>query len=318
MTLSNKSSRIGLGLILSFLLVQRVSGAGPSLLFSPSELSTQTDSQFNINVLINTAGQGVSGAGAKVVFDPYYLTAISITTGDIFADYPAAIIDNKTGLITISGIASSPTDLYNSSGTFATITFRPYHPGQTKVKYNFVPGSTTDSNIAVMTGNGDILSEVNELSINISGQAVDPATPTPAPTTSNVTQTLSQNKTVKKLATTLGLVSPTPEANRPGREMGISDTAVDPLAPIKRQPPITDPSTTQPRTDQDTGSSTLIIVLIIIGLLILLLLIVVIIALFKRRKDDDVTPPITPQAPPTVLPTPPSSPTLPPASPLPN
>ena len=310
MTPSNKLRHFGLCLIGLLVLVPPAFAAGPSLLFSPSDLSTSTDTQFNVSVMINTAGQGVSGAGAKIIFDPYYLTAISISTGEIFADYPAAIINNQTGQITISGISSSPTDLYNSSGTFATITFRPYHPGQTKVKYNYVPGSTVDSNIAVMTGNGDILSEVNELTVNITGSAVDPATPTPTSATSNVSQTLSQNKTVKKLATTLGLVSPTPEANRPGREMGISDTAVDPLAPIKRQPPITDPSQTQPVTDVSNQGNTLITVLIIIGLLILLLLIVIIVGLFKKRRDDQVEQP--PISPPTVI----SNPTLPPVSPL--
>lgn len=310
MTFSNKFRHFGLWLTAIFVLVQPALAVEPSLLFSPSDIATTTNTQFNVNVLINTAGQNVSGAGAKIVFDPYYLTAISITTGEIFADYPAAIINNQTGQITISGISSSPTDLYNSSGTFATIAFRPYHPGQTKVKYNYVPGSTVDSNIAVMTGNGDILSEVNELTVNITGSAVDPATPTPTPASSNATQTLSQNKTVKKLATTLGLVSPTPEANRPGREMGISDTAVDPLAPIKRQPPITDPSQTQPVTSANNQGNTLITVLIIIGLLILLLLTIIIVGLFKKHRDDHTEQP--PIVPPTVI----SSPTLPPVSPL--
>lgn len=288
MTPSNKSSLIRFGLLAALLFAPRVYATVPSLLFSPAELNIVTDSQFKVDILLNTAGQGVSGAGVKVVFDPYYLSATSISIGSIFADYPAAIIDNDKGLITISGIVSSPTDLYTGTDTFASITFHPSHAGETKVKYNYVPGSTTDSNIAVMTGNGDILGEVNELTISISGESVETPTPTSTPN-----PTITPITIIKSITAKLGLSSAESAVERPGREMGISDTAPDPLAPIVRQPPITDPSSTQPIADANYDSNPLIIILIIIGLLILLLLIVIIV-LFTRRSHPTESTPLQP------------------------
>lgn len=286
MTLSNNSNKSLVAPVLlfsAFFFAAPSHAAVPSLLFSPTNLSIGTDSQFTLSIILDTAGQGVSGAGAKIIFDPTYLTAISITTGDLFTDYPAAIINNDHGLAIISGIASSPTDRYTGSGTFAAITFRPFHPGQTKVSFNFTPNSTTDSNIAVMTGNGDILEQVNDLTVNITGDVVNRTinSPTPSPT-------ISSRKTIKTIAKTLGISQTLEDSKRPGRET-IIDPATDPLAPIKRQAPITDSSSAQPESPISSDKT---LTRILIGLvLVLFTLLIGVIIFFSRRRHLETLPP---------------------------
>jgi hypothetical protein len=313
MTLSNKLHYHFLGLALATLLLATpVEAVEPSLMFTPSTLNTQGDSEIIVSIMLNTGGQGVSGAGARIVFDPYFLSAIRVQPGEIFADYPAAIIDNQNGKITVSGIASSPTDQYNGEGTFADIVFRPYHAGTSKVNFEFTPGSTTDSNIAVMTGNGDILAKVNEFSLNSTDVESSISTsPSPSAASSYISPlSLSQNNTVKTIASTLGLskVMDQYASARPGRS-AVTEPVLDPLAPLVRQDPITDPSTTQPiaSTSNVARSSFPTYLVPLLVTLILILAGVILWFIISRRHTAQALPPTVsypPITPPTLTPPP--------------
>ena len=297
MTHSNNIRHLFVAVISYLLFAAPIKAAEPSLLFTPSVLTSQGDTEIVATIIINTAGQGVGGAGARLIFDPYYLTAVRVFPGTIFTDYPATIIDNTNGTITISGIASSPTDLFNGEGEFADIVFRSYHAGTSKITFLFTPGSTTDSNIAVMTGNGDILSKVNDLTVttSMSSDNVD-TTDIADTTTTSPSEVLSliksQNTMVKTIAGSLGLskVADQYASARPGRSAIV--VAADPMAPITRQDPITDPSTNQPeaitvRAVKTTTPSYVISVLI--GVIIILIGIIIWYAL--KRRDLPPTPP---------------------------
>lgn len=298
MTLSNKSRYLGIFLLSLIVSASPVRAALPSLLFSPSAIITQTNTQFTVSLLLDTAGQSVGGAGAKLTFDPYYLSAISLHPGELFVDYPAAIIDNEHGTITISGISASALDLYTGTGVFADIVFRPYHPGTSQVNFLFTPGSTTDSNIAVMTGNGDILASVNQLNVEISeGYDTYASYPTPSPTPVALLN-LTQNPLVKTIAHRLGLSNLSTQfaAARPGRDA--ITPPVDPLAPLERLDPITDPSTTQPETPSTLSLSSptpYLQILLIFSLVLLVILgVVLLLVLLRRRPHVPPTPPPLP------------------------
>jgi len=306
MTFSNKLHFFWAIALSILLFASPVKAVEPSLTFSPSVLNVQGDSEIIASVILNTGGQGVSGAGVRINFDPYYLSAIRIHPSDIFADYPASIIDNEHGKITISGIASSPTDLYNGEGTFADIVFRPYHSGTSKVNFIFTPGDTTDSNIAVMTGNGDILSSVNELTVNITaanggGASTEIPTPTPTSNDSTIISLInSQNETIKRIASTLGLskIADQYATARPGRT-AITEDESDPLAPLVRQDPITDPSTTQPIASTTGAAKTAPPSYLIPSLLVLILILLGIVIWFilsRRNYNRELPPP--PSSPP--------------------
>ena len=178
------------GFFIVFPQLSWVHASEASFLFSPAEVSTNLGDNFTLNVNIDTDGEQVGGAGAKITFDPFFLKVVGIETGKIFSDYPTAAYDNTQGNIIISGIVPSINDLYSGSDVFAKVTFSSRLVGKGVVKFNFVPGSTTDSNIAVTYGSGDILAKVNQANITVKPandktDVLVPATATPVAATSS-------------------------------------------------------------------------------------------------------------------------------------
>lgn len=148
-----------------------------SMQFSPTSLSPNQGELFEVSVIVNTNNQEIGGAGARIKYDPKSVIVDSVIVGDIFADYPQVKHDNMKGELVISGISANSSSLYSGEGVLATIRWQAVAAGKSKVTFDFTPGSTTDSNMAVTFGNGDILSQVNELSLNVnavnqSGQSV--------------------------------------------------------------------------------------------------------------------------------------------------
>ena len=139
----------------------------PQLLFVPSTIKAKVGTTFLVSLQIDTAGQAASGVGAKITFDPTFLQVVSATPSQTFANYSSPTIDNTTGHLTISAINAAYSDTFTGVDIFATVTFKVIKAGTTTVKYDFVPGSTTDSNIAVTFGNGDILGGVNTLTATL-------------------------------------------------------------------------------------------------------------------------------------------------------
>lgn len=211
--------------------------ASPSLTFSPERQNVALGDQFTVNILVNTVGFDSGGVGAKINFNPEFLSATGIEPGNIFADYPTTIIDNQTGKIIISAIAGSPTELFNGNGQLATINLKAIKAGTSQITFHFEPGQTTDSNIAVMFGNGDILGTVNkfEAIINEEGQLNNEADDT-------VVTPVEEDSFLEQITGLLNL--PSKQTNTvKGRQITL---AIDPNKPLTRQPPITSISQNQP------------------------------------------------------------------------
>jgi hypothetical protein len=138
-----------------------------SLLFSPESVSTNIGEQFDILINVDTGGEHVGGVGAKILFKNEDLKVITVKPGVIFGDYPTVAFSNEEGKIIISGVASSVNDFFSGQGIFATITFQATSPGESVIEYIFEPGSTTDSNVAVTYGSGDILARVNKVGVSV-------------------------------------------------------------------------------------------------------------------------------------------------------
>jgi len=208
---------------------------GPSLTFDPNTVSI--DKAFEVNIMIDTDGNEIGGAGARIVYDTNKLHVLSVKefTGDgaIFGDFPLATFDNNTGKAALSGIVSSANDLYTGRGVFGSITFLPISKGETEVKFEFTPGSTTDSNLAVTYEPGDILNEVGVLSVNITGSRDETTiTPTPLPTGASLLDTAKKVSFIDKILEAIGL--------KPKDE-----EILDPYGPITAQAPKTDPNQKQ-------------------------------------------------------------------------
>jgi hypothetical protein len=264
-----------------------VKAAEPSLLFAPITLDAGLNYPFNVTVTVDTAGYSTGGVGAIINYDPFTLAATSIQTGSIFADYPMSSINNEKGKITISGIAASQDHLFSGTGVFATITFTPKQLGFSDISFAFNPGLTTDSNIAVNFGNGDILSKVNKVSVNI-GPTSNAPTPTPAGLLSSLPSLSSlRTRVVAQLATlNLPFISNKYASAREGRP--VSDN-LDPLEPITGQAPITDPNATQPTASVNNIASSTPNYLVYSIVAILLFIILTLVSLLNYRKQDDRT-----------------------------
>lgn len=298
---------LGVLLLLCTFTPAKVHAVVPSLLFEPASISAQVGEDFTASIFVETAGQNISGAGAKIIYDPTYLTAKSIDPTDLFVDYPATIIDPDNRRLTISGIASSPTDQFSGKAAFADVTFTPLKTGTSQLTFVFTPGSTTDSNLAVMSDVGDILTEVNTLTVTIgndsgdTGNNDDTLDQTDDTTDNTLTESLntlksSTKKVFKKISQTLGISNNTRDVVTEADQSKIASTT-DPLAPIVRQPPITDPTTTQP-----SSSPNRVIYVLIIIILLLILIIAAIFYYFNRRSHNESVPVFPTDLPPTSVP----------------
>ena len=149
-----------------------VSAKEASLLFSPETVAVNMGEEFTVEVILDTVGEQVGGAGAKITFKNTDLTVIAVKPGSLFYDYPSAAFSNEEGKIIISGVASSMANFFAGQGVFATITFQAKSPGTSLIQFIYQPGSTTDSNIAVTYGSGDILSKVNSTTVTVGNKGI--------------------------------------------------------------------------------------------------------------------------------------------------
>ncbi len=245
MTVSNKLL-LTLTILLTYplVLVSPVKAASASFKFSPSEQTITTNTPFKVAIVVDPAGYSIGGAGSIILYDPQVINVLSIDPGPIFVDYPIAAIDNTHGKLTISGIASSD-HFITDQGVFATITVVTKDLGNSKMSFLFSPGATTDSNIAISTGNGDILSNTNELYI----KTVTSISPYDSP----LVQIGAQLTLLK--ARVVSLVTPIKKAIPMLNSVRTPATVKDPLGPIEKRPSITDPSPSQPQVNIVTTQS---------------------------------------------------------------
>lgn len=271
-------------LIANFLLlfaVSSVSAANPSLMFEPNKVSTSSGDSFTVDIIVDTAGQAVGGTGAKIIFDPNRLSVTSIQPGSIFADYPTASSDNALGRATLSGIVSSPKTLYTGKGVLGTITFAAKLEGNSTVRFDYFPGSTTDSNIAVTHDPGDILSEAGKLEVTIT-KSQTPFGGTSTNITSPSTPALVEPKKMSlldKIRNALGL------------ETAEGGATLDPYGPIPSQQPNTDPNTQQQLAQLEAAQKVIPrFYTVVVGLLVLVLTPVVLLVLRRKRRLKGVIP----------------------------
>ncbi len=149
----------------AFLMPTKSYAANPSLKFNPSQITTRLGNEFEVGVEIDTAGQKVAGTDAVILFDNTFIEAVRVERGHVFSDYPALIIDNEKGKVIISAVVKAQTSLFSGQGNIATVIFKTKAVGTNTILFDYQVGKTNESNIAVTTGNGDILGEVNNLAI---------------------------------------------------------------------------------------------------------------------------------------------------------
>jgi len=169
MYLSKKKLKLVLGLAIVFgwfLLNSSISlAAQPRLYFKPDRVEVGVLDKFKAEIMVNTGSYSVAGVGVIINYDRNRIRVLSLVPGMIFGDYPLVSIDNVNGRIRVSGVVSSVNDLFLGQGVLAEVEIEVKGLGETRLEFEFEPGNTQDSNIAVMHGSGDVLAEVGSLTI---------------------------------------------------------------------------------------------------------------------------------------------------------
>lgn len=112
------------------------------------------------------------GADLIIHYDPNLLslTAASlkapVTVGGIYDEYPLNQVDEKSGVIAVSGI-SSKTGGVTPKGLFGTILFQAKAAGSAKVFLEFTKDRTNDTNLIEGKTSTDVLEGVNNLDLKI-------------------------------------------------------------------------------------------------------------------------------------------------------
>lgn len=132
--------------------------------------SLKVGSKTTVSVNVSSV-KSADGVDLIITYDPKLLSVETtggqpVIAGTIFSDYPQNVLDPALGRITVSGI-SSQTGGVLANGLFGSIVFVGIAPGQAKILVEYVPSSTTDSNVIESKTGKDVLEGVNNLLINV-------------------------------------------------------------------------------------------------------------------------------------------------------
>lgn len=136
-----------------------------TLSLSPASGTFNQGCSFALQVLLDTGTAQTDGTDAILLYDPARFSAQSVVSGTIYPDYPGNNIDDQSGKITISGLASITTP-FAGKGTLATVNFKVVSgapAGASQIKFDFDPNDkakTTDSNVVERSTVSDILNSV--------------------------------------------------------------------------------------------------------------------------------------------------------------
>ena len=163
----------------------------------PAILSLQTgstaatvNSQFSVNLVVNTGNVKTSGVDAQISYNPALFRADAIAVNQsAYQSFPVQTFDNTTGTIKITGFSTPDSGNYlTGTKTVATITFTGIAAGTGNLSISYTgAGQTTDSNVSYYTDLAttnplDLLGSVTNLTMRITSAPVPTATPTTIPT----------------------------------------------------------------------------------------------------------------------------------------
>ena len=143
--------------------------SGAQILLSAAKTSFNIGEQVPVTIQVSTGGYATIGTDLVFHFNPFILEALpnSFVHGKIYSDYPLVDIDNKKGVVRISGIASNPKQAFNGKGELGVVNFKAKGKGINTFKIDFIKGQTGDSNIMLSSSSKDVLEGVNNLKITV-------------------------------------------------------------------------------------------------------------------------------------------------------
>lgn len=140
-----------------------------SLVTAKNEFKVGEKIPVTVNIESN---KKTAGLDLILKYDPNLLSIITtiaktpVVVGTIYEDYPVNKVDEKSGLIIVSGITNEATGV-SPKGVFGTIVFQAKAAGNAKIFLEFTKGSTNDTNLIENQTANDILEEVRNLDLRI-------------------------------------------------------------------------------------------------------------------------------------------------------
>lgn len=142
------------------------------LALQTASLDVFVDQDIPVDIALDTDKASVDGVDVIISFDPAMLKVmpqtvngkqVPVKVGTQFSDYPQNALEK--GKITLSAISTSVP--FSGKGILGTVTFKALKIGAAQIKIEYIPNSTTDSNIAQTGSAKDILSKVLDLTLQI-------------------------------------------------------------------------------------------------------------------------------------------------------
>lgn len=131
---------------------------GAVLSLSPDSGQITAGESVFVKINLDTGGQATDGTRAVLRFDPTRLAVEEINHEiAVYANYPVKEIDNQTGRVVVSGIINPDEDPFQGQGVLATLRLKGLRVGQAALGFEFTPGETVDSNVALTKSGEDLL-----------------------------------------------------------------------------------------------------------------------------------------------------------------
>jgi len=129
-----------------------------SFLLAPSGGTVVLGEVFEVLILLSTGEARVDGADAILRYNPKMLRVVALEKGGLFEEQLQNRVDDVAGEIRLSDMTF---DAGPKMGTFGVVSFEALQRGATSVFFDFLPGATRDSNVALTSSGGeDLLKEV--------------------------------------------------------------------------------------------------------------------------------------------------------------
>lgn len=168
---------------------------------------------FNVNIMINTAGQEAINGDALINFENNKVSINSAVNGNFFTYFAATALGGTNNKYLVSSWEESIAHAKSTSvdKLFATLTLTALAGPSTSLSFDCTPGTEADSNINRASDSQDIINcdGLNTLSLTIGGEGSVP-TNTPSPTPTGPTSTPVPTQTPAPTVTPVLTGTPVP------------------------------------------------------------------------------------------------------------
>jgi len=131
--------------------------SGASLVLATPEKTVRTGQTFSVDILLDTNREKIDGVDLySLKYDPQLLdvqdsdltqSGTQISSAGLMPIVVVNRVNEREGTIQFAQVTEGGTT-YNGKGKIATVTFKALKSGSAVLSFDFVPGKTTDTNIA--------------------------------------------------------------------------------------------------------------------------------------------------------------------------